>query len=48
MLLRGLTLEQRIAAMVQDWRDAGQHEHAEHLRRQMWALLGPYMRGPGE
>lgn len=36
-------LEQRIAAMVQDWRNAGQIEHAEHLRRSMWALLGPYI-----
>lgn len=40
-----LTLEQRISAMVQAWRDVGSVEHAEHLRRQMWALLGPYITG---
>jgi hypothetical protein len=37
-----MTLEQRIAAMVQDWRDKGQHDHAEWLRREMWALLKPF------
>jgi glutamate dehydrogenase/leucine dehydrogenase len=35
--------QQRIAAQVQAWRDAGQHEHAEALRTQMWAILGPYL-----
>jgi hypothetical protein len=37
-----MTLEQRIAAQVQAWRDKGQHEHAEWLRREMWALLKPF------
>lgn len=36
-------LTQRISEMVQQWRDAGSVEHAEHLRRQMWALLGPFI-----
>lgn len=35
-------LEQRIAAQVQAWRDAGQPEHAEWLRREMWRILGPF------
>ena len=39
-----MTIEKRIAARVQAWRDIGQHEHAEALRRQMWALLGAYLR----
>ena len=39
-----VTLEQRIAARVQAWRDIGQHEHAEALRRHMWQLLGAYLR----
>ena len=39
-----MTLTERIAAMVQAWREIGQHEHAEALRRQMWALLGAYLR----
>lgn len=39
-----MTLTERIAAMVQAWRDIGQHEHAEALRRQMWVLLGAYLR----
>lgn len=38
-------LTARIAAMVADWRAAGQHGQAEHFRRQMWELLGPYIRG---
>lgn len=38
-----MTLTARISEMVQDWRDAGQHEHAEALRKQMWALLKPYL-----
>ena len=37
-------LEPRIAAMVQAWIAAGQPEHAAHLRAQMWALLGPYLK----
>lgn len=40
-----MTLEHRIAEMVQAWRDAGQHEHADALRAQMWAILGPILRG---
>jgi len=39
-----MTLEQRIAAQIQAWRDCGQAEHADELRRQMWALLGQYLR----
>ena len=31
----------RIAA----WESVGQHEHAKALRAQMWALLGPFLRG---
>lgn len=41
-----MTIEQAaeaVRAMVADWRNAGQIEHAEHLRRSMWALLGPYI-----
>lgn len=38
-----LTLEQRISAMVQAWRDVGSVEHAEWLRRHMWALLKPFI-----
>lgn len=37
-------LEHRIAEMVQAWRDAGQHEHADALRAEMWAILGPYLK----
>ncbi len=40
-----MNLEPRIAAMVQAWRDIGQHEHAEALRRSMWQLLGQYIKG---
>ena len=40
-----MTLEAKIAAQVQAWRDAGQHEHAEALRKQMWELLAPLLRG---
>lgn len=40
-----MTLEQRIAAQVQAWRDIGQGQHADALRDKMWALLGPYLRG---
>lgn len=40
-----MTLTERIAAMVQAWRDIGQHEHAEALRRSMWQLLGQYIKG---
>ncbi len=40
-----MTLEQRISEMVRDWREAGQHEHAEALRASMWAILGPILRG---
>ena len=40
-----VTLEQRIAARVQAWRDIGQHEHSEALRRSMWELLGQYIKG---
>ena len=39
-----MTLTERIAARVQAWRDIGQHEHAEALRRHMWQLLGAYLR----
>lgn len=39
-------LEPRIAAMVQAWRDAGQHEHAEALRAIMWAILGEFLAKP--
>lgn len=34
--------QSRISAMVQAWRDAGQHEHAEALRRQMWDIIKPF------
>lgn len=37
-----MNLEQRIAAQVQAWRDCGQHEQAEWLRREMWAILKPF------
>ncbi len=40
-----MSIEKRIAAMVQAWRDIGQHEHAEALRRHMWQLLGQYIKG---
>lgn len=30
---------------LQKLRDAGQLEHAEALRREMWALLKPFARG---
>lgn len=40
-----MTIEQRISAQVQAWRDRGQHDHAEALRRQMIALLGQYIKG---
>ena len=39
-----MSIEKRIASRVQAWRDIGQHEHAEALRRQMWQLLGVYLR----
>ena len=38
-----MSIERRIAAQVQAWRDIGQHDHAEALRRQMWELLGAYL-----
>ena len=34
--------QQRIAAQVQAWRDVGQPEHAEWLRREMWSILRPF------
>jgi hypothetical protein len=40
-------LEARISAMIAAWRSVGQHEHAEALRAQMLALLGPFYRGQG-
>lgn len=40
-----MTLTERIAAQIQAWRDIGQGEHADALRAQMIALLGPYLRG---
>jgi hypothetical protein len=39
-----MTLESRITAQVQAWKDAGQIEHAEWLRREMWRILGPFVR----
>ena len=40
-----MSIEKRIASRVQAWRDIGQHEHAEALRRSMWELLGQYIKG---
>lgn len=40
-----MTLEHRIAEMVQAWRDAGQHEHADALMAQMREILEPFLRG---
>ena len=40
-----MTLTERIAAQIQAWRDIGQGEHADALRKRMWELLGPFMRG---
>lgn len=42
-----MTIEELVpatAAQVQAWRDIGQHEHADALRRQMWELLGQYLK----
>ena len=42
-----MTLEQRISAQIQAWRDCGQGAHADALRQKMWELLGPFYRGRG-
>ena len=36
-------IEQRISAMVQLWRDAGQPKQAEYLEKQMAALFAPFL-----
>ena len=45
MILPRSTLEQRIAARIQQRRDQGHAEHAEALRRQFWEILGQFYRG---
>ena len=40
-----MTLEQRIAAQIQAWRNAGHPEQVDYLRKQMAALLSPFYQG---